>query len=92
MSEETRAVVFQGNGYHIVKWDIRNYALFLNSDDEKKGPKFLGYYKSIEAALTSLIYNDVLVEEVKHDLKSYVEELASVKQTIVNDIIDNLNI
>ena len=92
MSEETRAVVFQGNGYHIVRWDIRNYALFLNSDDEKKGPKFLGYYKSIEAALTSLIYNDVLVEEVKHDLKSYVEELASVKQTIVNDIIDNLNI
>ncbi|MEO5293931.1 hypothetical protein [Enterococcus cecorum] len=84
-----RPIVFQGNGYHIVRWDERNFALFL--DDEKR-PKFLGYYKSIEAALTSLIYNDVLVEEVKHDLKSYVEELASVKQTIVNDIIDNLNI
>lgn len=92
MSDKAKAVVFQGNGYHIVKWDIRNYALFLDSDDEKKGPKFLGYYKSIEAALTSLIYNDVLVKEAMHDLKSYVEELVSVKQTIVNDIIDNLNI
>lgn len=92
MSEKSKAVVFQGNGYHIVKWDIRNYALFLDSVGKKKEPKFLGYYKSIEAALASLIYNDVLVEEVKHDLKSYVEELASVKQTIVNDIIDNLNI
>lgn len=92
MNEKSKAVVFQGNGYHIVRWDIRNYALFLDSDGKKKGPNFLGYYKSIEAALASLIYNDVLVEEVKHDLKSYVEELASVKQTIVNDIIDNLNI
>ena len=91
MSKE-RPVVFQGNGYHIVQWDIRNYALFLDSDGEKKRPKFLGYYKSIEAALTSLIFNDVLVEEAKHDLKSYVEELTKVKQTIVDDIIDNLNI
>ncbi|CAI3303557.1 hypothetical protein CIRMBP1205_00593 [Enterococcus cecorum] len=89
MSKE-RPVVFQGKGYHIVRWDIRNYALFLDSDDEKKGPKFLGYYKSIEAALTSLIYNDVLVKEAMHDLKSYVAELAKVKQTIVDDIIDNL--
>lgn len=92
MSEEAKAVVFQGNGYHIVRWDIRNYALFLDSTEKDKGPKFLGYYKSIEAALASLIYNDVLVEEVKHDLTSYIQELAKVKQTIVNDIIDNLNI
>lgn len=91
MSKE-RPVVFQGNGYHIVRWDIRNYALFLDSTKKDKGPKFLGYYKSIEAALASLICNDVLVEEVKHDLKSYVEELTTVKQDIVNDIIDNLNI
>ncbi|WP_279293399.1 hypothetical protein [Enterococcus cecorum] len=40
--------------------------------------------------MTSLIFNDVLVEEAKHDLKSYVEELTKVKQTIVDDIIDNL--
>lgn len=82
-----RPIVFQGNGYHIVRWDERNFALFL---DDEKHPKFLGYYKNIEAALTSLIFNDVLVEEAKHDLKSYVEELAKVKQTIVDDIIDNL--
>lgn len=82
-----RPVVFQGKGYHVVKWDERNFALFL--DDETR-PKFLGYYKNIEAALTSLIFNDVLVEEAKHDLKSYVAELARVKQTIVDDIIDNL--
>ena len=86
MSKE-RPVVFKGNGYHIVRWDERNFALFL--DDEKR-PKFLGYYKNIEAALTSLIFNDVLVEEAKHDLKSYVEELAKVKQTIVDDVINNL--
>lgn len=90
MSEVSKAVVFQGDGYHIVRWDIRNYVLFLDSVGKKKEPKFLGYYKSIEAALASLIYNDVLVEEVKHDLKSYVEELAKTKQTIVDDIIDNL--
>ena len=90
MSEVSKEVVFQGDGYHIVRWDIRNYALFLDSVGKKKEPKFLGYYKSIEAALASLIYNDVLVEEVKHDLKSNVEELAKTKQTIVDDIIDNL--
>lgn len=81
-----KPVVFKGNGYHIVKWDVHNFALFLDG----KKPTFVGYYRNIEAALTSLIYNDVLVKEAMHDLKSYVEELTTVKQTIVDDIIDNL--
>lgn len=40
MSEKSKAVVFQGNGYHIVKWDIRNYALFLDSVGKKKELNF----------------------------------------------------
>lgn len=70
-------------------YDGTSVTLLCFLDDETR-PKFLGYYKNIEAALASLIFNDVLVEEAKHDLKSYVEELTKVKQTIVDDIIDNL--
>lgn len=79
-----KPVIFRGKGYYITREDTRNVGLYVFSGDKTL---FKGYFSTIEAALSSLVTNSLLVDETQiMDLKNYKESILEMKEQIISDI------
>jgi hypothetical protein len=91
--KQEKAVVFQGEGYQIIRADPRNLELHVlrsNGEGEMKY-QFAGYYPTIERCLGSIVRNGYLVDETKtHDMKSYLKAMESVRESILCSIRNHL--
>jgi hypothetical protein len=90
-----KPIVFQGNGYQIIRGDPRNLELYvLGSNAEGKTVyQFKGYYGTIEQALASIVHNSYLTDElVAHDIESYVQSIKETKMGIIADIKNQLSV
>lgn len=85
MAEKERVVIFQGTGYRILAMDRYNVKLEVQNDG--KNYVFVGYYANIESALRAIVRKDMLLDrKATQDAKSYLLEITSAKETILNDI------
>ncbi|EGO2799421.1 hypothetical protein IDE00_000675 [Enterococcus faecalis] len=79
-----KPVIFIGEGYYITREDTRNVGLYVFSGDKTL---FKGYFSTIEAALSSLVTNSLLVDETwTMNLKTYKESILEMKEQIISDI------
>ena len=76
-----KPVIFSGKGYYITREDTRNVGLYVFSENKVL---FKGYFNTIEAALSSLVTNSLLVDEtwtmkeqIISDIKQYFTDQAS---------------
>ncbi len=77
-------MIFSGKGYYITREDTRNVGLYVFSENKVL---FKGYFNTIEAALSSLVTNSLLVDETwTMNLKNYKESILEMKEQIISDI------
>lgn len=91
--KQEKAIVFQGEGYQIIRSDPRNLELHvLRSNSEGKMVyQFVGYYPTIEHCLSSVVRNAYLLDEsTTHDVKSYLKSMESARESILRSIHDHL--
>lgn len=84
MKVTDKKVLFQGTGYRILACNDLNVILELQKG---KGYKFQGYFTDIQRAIRSIVRRDLLINR-QHtlDARTYLEELETMKQTILTDI------
>lgn len=79
-----KPVIFSGKGYYITREDTRNVGLYVFGENKVL---FKGYFNTIEAALSSLVTNSLLVDETwTMNLKTYKESILEMKEQIISDI------
>lgn len=79
-----KPVIFRGKGYYIAREDARNVGLYVAEGSKNL---FRGYFRTIEAALASLVRESLLVDETQiMGLKTYKESVLKMKEHIIADI------
>lgn len=85
-----KKVLFQGKGYRVLELNDLNVILETQKEDEAY--KFQGYYTDIQKARHSLVRRDLLIDRShKLEAKSYLNELAKVKEQMMKDIDKHFN-
>ncbi|EIT1920370.1 TPA: hypothetical protein IUX93_001810 [Enterococcus faecalis] len=83
-AKQEKPVIFGGKDYYITREDTRNLGLYVFGEEKIL---FKGYFSTIEAALSSLVTNSLLLDETQiMDLKTYKESILEMKEQIISDI------